>query len=253
MWPPAVADSAARRQGLALDEGFFQDLGLSMKPSDYFHRQVFATARSDRELRAFLHAVENTGTRVSIVSYTANPIAQLSLSEVTTASLAPGGLHHFAIGNPGGLAERLTGLPFIEVTEIEGMQLSASNQLKGKIVELEWGADTNRFHPGATGPLPFTRPRGVVAVFAGAFRSWHGAIHLARAIRLLRERGRADSDRDLVHDQCSSDRTQCGSERGTRRSGCSSSNFGGVSFGLPPSALWTRTISDCRLRTIAVV
>jgi alpha-maltose-1-phosphate synthase len=31
-----------------------------------------------------------------------------------------------------------------------------------------------------------------VAVFAGAFRSWHGAIHLARAIRLLRQRGRND-------------------------------------------------------------
>jgi hypothetical protein len=51
---------------------------------------------------AFLNAVENTGTRVSIVSYNANPIAQLSLTEVTTASLAPGGFHHFAIGNPGG-------------------------------------------------------------------------------------------------------------------------------------------------------
>jgi glycosyltransferase involved in cell wall biosynthesis len=63
---------------------------------------------------------------------------------------------------------------------------------RGKIVELEWGADTDRFRPGATGPLPFTRPRGIVAVFAGAFRSWHGAIHLAHAIRELRERGRED-------------------------------------------------------------
>ncbi|MEO5897777.1 MAG: glycosyltransferase family 4 protein [Vicinamibacterales bacterium] len=61
-----------------------------------------------------------------------------------------------------------------------------------KIVELEWGADTDRFHPGATGPLPFTRPAGVVAVFAGAFRSWHGAINLARAIRALQSRGRHD-------------------------------------------------------------
>ena len=62
-----------------------------------------------------------------------------------------------------------------------------------KIVELEWGADTLRFRPGATGPLPFTRPpAGVVAVFAGAFRSWHGAINLARAIRTLHSRGRTD-------------------------------------------------------------
>ncbi len=61
-----------------------------------------------------------------------------------------------------------------------------------KVLELEWGADTVRFRPGATGPLPFIVPGGTVAVFAGAFRSWHGAIHLARAIRRLRERGRTD-------------------------------------------------------------
>lgn len=63
---------------------------------------------------------------------------------------------------------------------------------RAKVLELEWGADTDRFEPGATGPLPFTPPPGVVAVFAGAFRSWHGAIHLAHAVRLLRERGRRD-------------------------------------------------------------
>ena len=61
-----------------------------------------------------------------------------------------------------------------------------------RILEVEWGADTVRFHPGAVGPLPFTRPSGVVAVFAGAFRSWHGAIHLARALRRLAQRGRQD-------------------------------------------------------------
>jgi glycosyltransferase involved in cell wall biosynthesis len=63
---------------------------------------------------------------------------------------------------------------------------------RSKIVELEWGADTDRFRPDATGTLPFEIPPGVVAVFAGAFRSWHGAIHLARAIRELRSRGRHD-------------------------------------------------------------
>ena len=61
-----------------------------------------------------------------------------------------------------------------------------------RVLEVEWGADTVRFHPGAAGPLPFTPPAGTVAVFAGAFRSWHGAVHLARAVRLLRERGRRD-------------------------------------------------------------
>jgi glycosyltransferase involved in cell wall biosynthesis len=61
-----------------------------------------------------------------------------------------------------------------------------------KVVEVEWGADTDRFHPGAKGPLRFDRPAGVLAVFAGAFRSWHGAIHIVRAIRELRRRGRRD-------------------------------------------------------------
>jgi glycosyltransferase involved in cell wall biosynthesis len=68
----------------------------------------------------------------------------------------------------------------------------------GKIVEVEWGADTVRFHPGASGPLRFERPAGLLAVFAGAFRSWHGAIHLVRAVRLLRERGRHDISAVLI-------------------------------------------------------
>jgi glycosyltransferase involved in cell wall biosynthesis len=61
-----------------------------------------------------------------------------------------------------------------------------------KVVELEWGADTERFRPGAGAAPPFAMPPGVVAIFAGAFRSWHGAAHLARAIGELRARGRND-------------------------------------------------------------
>jgi glycosyltransferase involved in cell wall biosynthesis len=69
----------------------------------------------------------------------------------------------------------------------------------GRILELEWGADTVRFHPGAGGPLPFARPAGaVLAVFAGAFRRWHGAIHLVDAIRQLRRRGRDDITAVLI-------------------------------------------------------
>src|SRR5687767_11510133 len=38
-----------------------------------------------------------------------------------------------------------------------------------KILRTEWGADTDRFHPGAAGNVPFTRTEGqVVAVFSGA-------------------------------------------------------------------------------------
>jgi glycosyltransferase involved in cell wall biosynthesis len=59
-----------------------------------------------------------------------------------------------------------------------------------RVVEIEWGADTERFRPGAQGPVPFERKAGtVVAVFAGAFRAWHGAIHLVEATRQLRARG----------------------------------------------------------------
>ena len=55
---------------------------------------------------------------------------------------------------------------------------------------LEWGADTDRFRPDAGGKTPYAR-LGVttVAIFAGAFRSWHGAIHLVEAIKILRARG----------------------------------------------------------------
>jgi glycosyltransferase involved in cell wall biosynthesis len=59
-----------------------------------------------------------------------------------------------------------------------------------RIVELEWGADTARFRPGASGAPPFTRADGaLIAVFAGAFRSWHGAIRLVDAMGELARRG----------------------------------------------------------------
>ena len=62
-----------------------------------------------------------------------------------------------------------------------------------RIRVLEWGADTDRFRPDAPGQIPFVSPGATtMAVFAGAFRSWHGAIHLVEAIRLLRARGRRD-------------------------------------------------------------
>jgi glycosyltransferase involved in cell wall biosynthesis len=71
---------------------------------------------------------------------------------------------------------------------------------RDRILELEWGADTSLFRPGATGEIPFARPAETVAIFAGAFRSWHGAVHLVRAIRSLRARGRSDIGAVLAGD-----------------------------------------------------
>ncbi|HOQ59580.1 MAG TPA: glycosyltransferase [Vicinamibacterales bacterium] len=70
---------------------------------------------------------------------------------------------------------------------------------RARILETEWGADTDAFAPGASGPVPFARRRGaVLAVFAGAFRPWHGAVHLVRAVRQLRLEGQLDIDAVLV-------------------------------------------------------
>jgi glycosyltransferase involved in cell wall biosynthesis len=69
-----------------------------------------------------------------------------------------------------------------------------------KVVEIEWGADVARFHPGASGPTPFTRDGRTVAVFAGAFRRWHGAAQLVRAIELLERRGRTDIAAVMIGD-----------------------------------------------------
>jgi len=69
-----------------------------------------------------------------------------------------------------------------------------------KVLELEWGADTDMFRPGVSAAPPFSRPAPVVAIFAGAFRSWHGAIHLAHAIRELRQRARPDIGAVFVGD-----------------------------------------------------
>ena len=70
-----------------------------------------------------------------------------------------------------------------------------------QVLRIEWGADTVRFTPEAAGEPPFRRETGdTVVVFAGAFRPWHGAIHLVRAIARLRDRGRTDIRAVLVGD-----------------------------------------------------
>jgi alpha-maltose-1-phosphate synthase len=69
----------------------------------------------------------------------------------------------------------------------------------GRVLEVEWGADTTRFHPAASGDLVWRR-RGteITAVFAGAFRAWHGARQLVDAMRILRSQGVTDMQAVLL-------------------------------------------------------
>ncbi len=61
---------------------------------------------------------------------------------------------------------------------------------RARVLETEWGADVDRFHPGAAGTVPYRRDNGrVVCVFAGAFRSWHGVVHLSAALSRLHAEG----------------------------------------------------------------
>lgn len=58
------------------------------------------------------------------------------------------------------------------------------------VLEIEWGADVDHFQPHPPGPAPFPRdPDRITCVFAGAFRSWHGAVHLAAALARLHGSG----------------------------------------------------------------
>jgi glycosyltransferase involved in cell wall biosynthesis len=120
-----------------------------------------------------------------------------------------------AVDYPGSLKERLDRILLVRPMkrlrdwQCDGADLVITPSVRivpdhlppAKVLHIETGADTVMFHPGATGPVPFTRgPAEVVAVFAGAFRAWHGAIHLVDAIRRLRARNRRDITAVLVGD-----------------------------------------------------
>jgi glycosyltransferase involved in cell wall biosynthesis len=61
---------------------------------------------------------------------------------------------------------------------------------RARVLEAEWGADVERFHPAVTGPLPYQRVDGrALCVFAGAFRSWHGVVQLSAALSRLHAAG----------------------------------------------------------------
>jgi len=61
---------------------------------------------------------------------------------------------------------------------------------RAKVLEIEWGADVDHFRPGAPGDVPYVRdPARILCVFAGAFRSWHGVVHLSAALARLHAAG----------------------------------------------------------------
>jgi glycosyltransferase involved in cell wall biosynthesis len=58
------------------------------------------------------------------------------------------------------------------------------------VLEIEWGADVDRFRPTVDGPVPFARdPSRILCIFAGAFRAWHGAVQLATCLSRLNQAG----------------------------------------------------------------
>jgi glycosyltransferase involved in cell wall biosynthesis len=82
-----------------------------------------------------------------------------------------------------------------------------------RVLQIEWGADTERIHPGAEGIAPFERLRSeTVAMFVGAFRAWHGAIALVHAIRQLHARGREDIRAVLIGEGPELDRVRRAAE-----------------------------------------
>jgi glycosyltransferase involved in cell wall biosynthesis len=61
---------------------------------------------------------------------------------------------------------------------------------RGRVLEVEWGADVERFRPDAAPtPPPFARDGRVMCVFAGAFRAWQGAVSLAASLARLHAAG----------------------------------------------------------------
>jgi glycosyltransferase involved in cell wall biosynthesis len=61
---------------------------------------------------------------------------------------------------------------------------------RSRVLEVEWGADVDHFRPiGSSIERRDTNDGRIVCVFAGAFRTWHGAVHLAAALARLNREG----------------------------------------------------------------
>jgi glycosyltransferase involved in cell wall biosynthesis len=70
-------------------------------------------------------------------------------------------------------------------------EILPASVVRARVIETEWGADTDRFRPDVPpASLDCVTAGATVVVFVGAFRTWHGVHHLLRAMEQLRGRGR---------------------------------------------------------------
>ena len=61
---------------------------------------------------------------------------------------------------------------------------------RDRVLEIEWGADVEHFQPRSGGERRFVAdPNRIQCVFAGAFRSWHGVVHLSATLARLHQAG----------------------------------------------------------------
>lgn len=112
--PPPAADTAtAAIRAAAVDNPTLErrcgvDLALVLDASSSVRRHNEAEDGNGAvdlvtgAARAFVNGFASTGSRIAVVSYNADPVAQLGLTDVSVASVAPGGAHDIAIGDPGG-------------------------------------------------------------------------------------------------------------------------------------------------------
>ena len=93
------------------------------------------------------------------------------------------------------------------------------------MLEVEWGADVDHFRPDAAGPRRRSRATRVAicCVFAGAFRSWHGVVHLSAALARLHARRRPP-----VRRASSSATARSARPPSARRAACPASIFTGA-------------------------
>jgi glycosyltransferase involved in cell wall biosynthesis len=71
---------------------------------------------------------------------------------------------------------------------------------RARVLEVEWGADVSQFQPAADDRGDTRADRRIQCVFAGAFRSWHGAVHLCAALARLHASGETRFGATLIGD-----------------------------------------------------